>query len=268
MKYYAAICSKQEAAPVLVQPPFNLLMSYHYFKKDIDLVKSFVQSGYDVFLDSGAFSAETKGYKIDIDEYCNYIIETGCGLYAGLDVIGDSRKTIINIKAMQERYNLSPIPTFHIGSSLVDLYHILDYNHIAIGGLVFSSNIMQFCDEVWNIILKERPDIRVHAFGMSNLELIERYPWYSIDSSTYKEGRRFGRIKVLWDGLKWRTFTEKEYISFLKDFNIDIDLMSNKERYHYWDYFSLQQYKTYITLLTEINKYKSFDYLKQQLKFF
>src|ERR1044071_8207553 len=103
MKYYAAIVSEEEIKAPTVQPPYCLLASYHYFKKKGELIKSCLAKGFDVFMDSGAFSAETKGVPIDIDEYCKFIIDTKVRVYAGLDVIGDAKKTMKNVKYMEEK---------------------------------------------------------------------------------------------------------------------------------------------------------------------
>lgn len=268
MKYYAAIVSEEEGKAPTVQPPYCMLLSYHYFKKKSDLVKSYIAKGYDIFIDSGAFSAETKGVPINIDEYCTFIKETGVGIYAGLDVIGDARKTMINVKYMEEAYGLSPIPTFHLGGDLQNLRNILHYPYIALGGLVFSSNIQRYLNEVWGIILREAPKIRVHGFGMTNIELMEHYPWYSVDSSSYKGGRRFGRIQILWDGFKFKTFQEEEFCEYLKTLGFNMDNIENKQRWFLYDYFSVQAYKQYGSHLDDVNRIKDFSYLTAQLKMF
>jgi hypothetical protein len=270
MKYYAAIASEEEGRAPTIQPPYCMLLSYHYFKKKAELVKSYIAKGFDIFIDSGAFSAETKGVPINIDEFCEFIIETGVATYAGLDVIGNAKATIENIRYMENCYKLSPIPTFHLGGNLDDLYHLLNRGntYIALGGLVFSTNIMRYCDEVWSIILKEAPEIRVHGFGMTNFEMMERYPWYSVDSSTYKSGRRFGRIPILWDGFNFKTFQEEEFCEYLKQLGFDMDNIENKQRWFLYDYFSVESYKKFGSHLNDVNKIKDFSYLTAQLKFF
>lgn len=270
MKYFAAVGDQREISAVCVIPPVRMLCSYHYFKSKRDLVKSLVDSGYEIFIDSGAFSAHTKGVEINIDEYCEFIKYTGSGTYAGLDVIGDAKRTMENCRYMAERHSLAPIPTFHLGCDLNDLYKIIDYPYIALGGLVFSSNIMRYCDEVWGIILRERPNIRVHGFGLTNLELMERYPWYSVDSSSYKGCRRFGRQSILWgDEFEFRTMSEDEYWKLLEQQGYkDIAGLTNNERYFLYDFYSVQSYKTYAAHLKVVNRIKDFSYLTAQEKLF
>jgi hypothetical protein len=263
MKYYAAVVSEEEIKAPTSAPPYNILCSYHYFKKKKDLVSECVNKGFNVFIDSGAFSAATKGVEIDIDAYCEFIKETKVGVYAGLDVIGNHEKTMANTKYMESK-GLHPIPTYHLGGKLEDIYELLKYPYIALGGLVFSSGIERYCDEVWKLLLKERPDIRVHGFGLTNFDLMARYPWYSVDSSSYKGCRRFGRQQILWDGFEFKTFQEEEYLKYLADIGYKLEGLSNKERYFLYDFNSCQSYKLYAAHLKEINKTKDFAYLKNQ----
>ena len=65
----------------------------------------------DFFLDSGAFSAFTKGVEIDIIEYCNFIKRTSRYHYT-LCRIGCnwfSRRTLKNQKIMEEQGLSNPL---------------------------------------------------------------------------------------------------------------------------------------------------------------
>ena len=78
----------------------------------------------DVFLDSGAFSAWTRGVEIDIQKYIEFIKQNQdvITVYANLDVISPGRfsmgtkesaeLTLRNQKIM-EQAGLSPLPVFH-----------------------------------------------------------------------------------------------------------------------------------------------------------
>lgn len=270
MKYYAAVGDKRELAAVQVIPPVRALFSYHYYKNKVEEIQEFVQAGHEAFIDSGAFSAASVKAKIDIDDYCEFIQNTGATIYAGLDVIGDAKATAKNIEYMERVHKLNPIPTFHMGSKLDDLAELMGYSYIALGGLVFSKNIEKHCDAVWSYILRENPKLKVHGFGLTNLEMMSRYPWYSVDSSSYKSCRRFGRQNILWgENFEFRTVEEKEYWKILEAMGYPPILnMVNNERYFLYDLHSVQAYKTYAAHLTEVNKHKSFDYLTKQGKLF
>lgn len=283
MKYYAAVGDKREIGAVIVIPPIRMLCSYHYFKKQKEMVKELVEKNYEIFIDSGAFSAETKGVIINIDEYCDFIKYTGASIYAGLDVIGNAKQTRYNTEYMIGEHGLKPLPTFHMGSTLEDLEALMyNYPYICLGGLVFSPKIVSHCDRVWHHILTHEPNLRVHGFGLTNLELMKRYPWYSVDSSSYKSCRRFGRQGVLWNGLDFKTIQEDEYLEILQQMgykifdydNLDPEtgkpkiIPTNTERYHMYDLHSVQSYKLFAAHLGEVNKHKDFSYLNAQTTMF
>lgn len=268
MKYYSAVVNEDEIKATTVTNPKTILMSYHYFKNKKELVKQCVEKHYDIFIDSGAFSAMNSNKEINIDEYCNFIKETGVIRYATLDVIGNAEKTLENHKYMKEQHGLKPIIAFHMGSSLKDLEKLMSENYIALGGLVYSEGIMRHCDEVWSFILKNNPKLKVHGFGLSNIELMARYPWYSVDSSSFKSCKRFGRQDILWNGFEFKTFTEDEYLEHLKVLGYDTENLTNKQKWFIYDYFSSESYKLYALHLREVNKLKNFDYLTDQQKLF
>jgi hypothetical protein len=271
MKYYAACVDDTGINAACLLPPKQILLSYHYYKKKPEKIKDLLNQQYDIFLDSGAFSAMNAGKQIDIDAYCNYIKETGVTYYATLDVIGNAKATLENHKYMINEYGLNPIVAFHMGSKIEELEPLMEYNYIALGGLVFSSGIMNHCDEVWHYILTNKPDLKVHGFGLTNIELMKRYPWYSVDSSSFQGCRRFGRQNILWNGFDFKTLTEDDFLNLLEDgFKYDKKELKedNKKRIYLEDLFAVNSIKQYASHLHELNKYRDFKHLTQQTKLF
>ena len=268
MIYYASVDKKSEIAAVTVTPPFNILASFHYYKNKAGEIKDLLARGVSLFIDSGAFSSESSGKPINIDDYIAFIKETGVSVYAGLDVIGDAGASMLNQKYM-EQAGLQPIPTFHLGSSLEDLKPILEeYSYIAIGGAVYSAGVEEHLDNVWNYILNNKPSVKVHGFGLTNYEFMKRYPWYSIDSSTYKRLKRFGHQNILYGDFKFHIVNEAEYKQFLKTIGYKVADMSRGELNFVYDYHSVQCYKQYAAYLTERNKRKDFSELSAQKTLF
>lgn len=184
----------------------ELLESYHYIGKQrfVDAIR---QDGFKVFLDSGAFSAASLGVDIDINAYCDYIkrnldiirVEDGIVMASVLDGIGDPLKTWQNQLYMEEQ-GARPLPCFHFGEDERYLEWYLDrYEYITIGGMVRTKaeDVMQWLDRIWNKYLLDgagRPRLKVHAFGVTTVSLMERYPWYSVDSSSWIQAAAFGAI--------------------------------------------------------------------------
>lgn len=279
MQYFAAVVNEDEIRAACSVPPYQILASYHYFKSKKDLIKQCLLNHFEVFIDSGAFSAANSNKEINIHDYCKFILETGATRYAGLDVIGDAKATRSNTEFMIKEYGLNPIPTFHMGSKLDDLEALMSYPYIALGGLVFSSNIQNHCDAVWRYILKNNPQLRVHGFGLTTLDLMKRYPWYSVDSSSFKSCKRFGRQNILWNGFDWKLFDEEDYIKHLNSIghNLieDTSLLTkeertieNKKRWFLYDFYGAQSFKLYGAHLKELNKIRDFDHLTAQTNLF
>ncbi len=268
MKYYAAATSTTDVDAAIVIPPFNVLLSYHYWKKKKDQVKAYVDAKIDVFIDSGAFSAKTKGVEIDIDEYCVFLKDTGVITYAGLDVIGNAKRTRENNEYMVKQ-GLNPIPTFHVGSSLDDLAKLMGYSYIALGGLVWTEGIRSHLNKVWHYILTHNPGLRVHGFGTTNLELMAAYPWYSVDSSSYMWCKRFGDQYILQNDFELEKIREEQYLELLERSGYkDVRNYTKAERYFLYDFHSCQSYKMYAAHLTVLNRYRKFDNLIAQNSLF
>lgn len=163
-------------------------------------------SQFRFFLDSGAFSAWSRGTVIDIDEYCAFIkanidlIE----VYASLDVIpGEPNKMATSQQrdeaAEQSWKNylymvgegLDPLPVYHYGEDPRHLERMLDYGcpYIGIGGLVGIPGALRrvWLDRVFDRLTDEggKAIVKTHGFGMTSIPLIFRYPWHSVDSTTW-----------------------------------------------------------------------------------
>lgn len=180
----------------------NYLESYHYIhrQRQVDRIRA---EGIKVFLDSGAFSAFTQGVEIDIGEYCDYIHKNDDIILfpSVLDAIGDAEGTWKNQEEM-ERRGTNPLPCFHYGEPLDLLRHyVANYAYITIGGMVPISTVQLkvWLDDIWRDILCDAsgtPKTKVHGFGLTSLPLMMRYPWYSVDSSTWVQWAANGMILI------------------------------------------------------------------------
>lgn len=157
----------------------------------------------DFFLDSGAFSAYTKGVEIDIKEYCNFIKEHQDIIthYAVLDVIGSAEGTLKNQRFMEEQ-GLHPIPCYHYGEDTKYLeYYVENYDYVAIGGMVpvSTKDLLPWLDSIFAKHICDDngyPRCKIHGFGLTTISLMVRYPWYSVDSTTWALASAFGEIFI------------------------------------------------------------------------
>jgi len=166
-----------------------------------------------LFLDSGAFSAWTQGVEIDIHKYIDFIKEhlDILEVYSNLDVISSgnsisdkkkaAKKTLENQRIM-EKEGLHPLPVFHIGEPFKYLNkYIEQYDYIALGGMVGTpkNTLIPWLDTCFSKYIcdeKGIPKVKVHGFGLTSLPIMMRYPWFSVDSTSWVATSRFGAIYV------------------------------------------------------------------------
>jgi len=160
-------------------------------------------SNINIFLDSGAFSAWSRKKEINIEEYIEFIKKNKSSLfcYANLDVIRNPEKSYENQKYMEKK-GLNPIPVFHTHEDYKWLkrYLLEGYEYIALGGLAGGRNSVTFLikhlDTCFNIINNINPTTKIHGFGIMNFLLLKRYPWYSVDSTTYRIEASYGVVFI------------------------------------------------------------------------
>lgn len=184
----------------------RILVSYHYYKaSDLDKLVGAFSEPPEVFADSGGFSAKSLGVDITVDEYAKWLHRWGhlFTAYASLDVIGDVRKSVENLIAL-ESLGLRPLPVFHGGEDLAYLDgYLKDYPYVALGGVV-SSGATATMALKWGIKvfqMAKATGTLYHGFGQTTQVLLRNLPWYTVDSSSWGGGHRYGML-VLWDDHK------------------------------------------------------------------
>lgn len=161
----------------------------------------------DMIMDSGAYSAWKSGAKIDFKDYAGFLLDHASLLFAyiNLDTIPgsatrrpDSREVEAAAKASyanQQRLKgmgLHPMPVFHQGESWKWLERMVDeeepYVGIATLKNLTSGEHQVWLDQVFNLITNRKGDpvIKTHGLGITNVNFMVRYPWYSVDSSTWQ----------------------------------------------------------------------------------
>ena len=176
------------------------LESYHYIRKG-RYAQLIAQDGLKVFLDSGAFSAFSLGISVSLEAYADFvkghqhIIE----MASVLDAIGDPEGTYRN-QARLEKLGAEVLPCFHYGEpfDLCDHY-VRNYPYMTIGGMVpIPNNKLEiWLDEVWDKVLTDADGVartKVHGFGLTSRPLMQKYPWFSVDSSSWVQVAANGGI--------------------------------------------------------------------------
>jgi len=200
----------------------------------------------NLFLDSGAYSARSKGVTIDIQKYISFIKKNkdSIRVYANLDVINDPEATMVNQKIMEDA-GLTPLPCYHYGEDIKYLeYYLSNYSYIAIGGvaggLKTTAKIIGWLDPLFlHYICDEQglPKVKVHGFGMTSFSLMSRYPWYSVDSTSWIQFSAYGVVLVPafrqgvydYQSPPWRIFVSFDS-PFMKDSGSHFETFSNDQQ--------------------------------------
>lgn len=167
-----------------------------------------------IFVDSGAFTAHTKGKALDVDEYIQYVNQRA-GSYqaiAQVDTIPGEFGKPKTLQQLAEAPELSwqnylymrehiidkdcLLPVFHQGENIKHLHRLLEWtdkqgNHISYIGISPANDIATKHKDTWFStvfkIIKDssNPQVKTHAFGMTSLKVLEKYPFYSADSTSW-----------------------------------------------------------------------------------
>ncbi len=188
---------------------------FSYWSKPLNDARRCTANGDELFLDSGAFSAFTNGVEIDIERYAEFI-HASDGIWdhvANLDCIpgngvtptSAAEKSYRNLRYL-ESLGCKVVPCFHAGEPYRYLERYIErYDYIALGGMVKGRRdlLQNWLDWCWlNYLTHEdgRPRVKVHGFGLSSYWAATRYPWYSLDSTSwlYDSVRRPEPICRVW----------------------------------------------------------------------
>lgn len=182
--------------------------------------------GMKLFVDSGAFSAYTKGKEIDLDDYIAYLNEYGryfdvmvqVDYIPGKSNVVQDRQVYLdaprvsweNFLHMRERLDKSLwdrfIPVFHEGEDFSWLENMLRYKDADGRPLQYigisphtettTDRRLVFCKEVFQRIKRINPEVKTHGFGMTALNILQYIDFTSVDSTTWLKGAIYGTVLI------------------------------------------------------------------------
>ncbi len=179
--------------------------------------------GAKLFIDSGAYTALTQGKEVNVDEYINYIngISDKVHVFAQVDYIPKSaqdktdtgKASWENYLYMQDRVKEPDklMPIYHQSENLEVLKRMVEYKrpdgtfipYIGFGALAGTGVTLPqkkaFFSKCYKVILQSKnPHVKVHAMGMTSLSLLEMFPFYSADSTSWIMQGAMGNIQTPW----------------------------------------------------------------------
>lgn len=179
----------------------RILLSYWYYKNtNLDeLFQKYFDKPYpDVFADSGAFSAMTQDSEVSIEEYMSWLYKWKhlFTSYSNLDVIMNAPQTLKN-QTVMESNGLKPLPVFHINERFDYLQkYIEQYQYIALGVAGMQTKRKSLFRWLIKCFQMAEGKSVYHGFGLTGWEIMSSFPWYSVDSSSWGSGFRYGRVPI------------------------------------------------------------------------
>lgn len=173
-------------------------------------IKDAHRRGWDIMLDSGAFSFSRNKKAIppslgEYAEFCHATEHFGWSLIAPLDVMGRGKEFARKTREAWQRlrqFDVDAKPVFHV---FEPDWYLEDYvqrrdeygSYLLIGGMVRrpTEQLIERLDYLWKNFLANkdgRPKLRIHGFGLTSTRLLAKYPWYSVDSTSWLVSGRHG----------------------------------------------------------------------------
>lgn len=218
---YFAGAKQKDADKYLLENSANRLQSQLFERSNIlEWVRNKSEHS-KLFVDSGAYTAYTKQAKLNVDDYIDFInkISDKLTIFAQVDKIpGEFRKPKTKEQILEapklswENYLYMRskvkepkklVPIFHQGEDykwLINMLEWVDENgeHIPYIGISPATDVKgleSFLDKSFSIIKNSsNPDVKTHAFGMTQLDILEQYPYTSADSTSWKLCAAMGSI--------------------------------------------------------------------------
>ena len=179
----------------MILPPRNVLVSLHYHGSyDLDSL-----AGCRVVGDSGAFSAANSGATITVAQLAQWAQRWQHRLawVAGLDVIGEVGATRRNWHELVDEWGVPGVPTIHYGCNPAEMgyYAARGVDFVGLGGMVGKTveQQLRWAVACFRHARDYHPAMRFHGWGVTHHKLL-RLPWYSVDSTSWSEPYRYGRL--------------------------------------------------------------------------
>ena len=208
--YYFVSVTGQYSEDLLVRLNANCLLSYlidkHLIKKFLIRKKSGEWKG-KLLIDNGAYTVWKKGGVIDIDEYLSFLnenieyinyaisLDKIPGMYQKQkvysDIVNAAEETYSNYIYMKERIK-DPnklLPVFHQDEPFEYLERYLEFDdieYICIAAHDMNTRHDWYRDCFSIIKHSKHPNIKVHCLGNSLPEIVDYFPFTSIDASSWK----------------------------------------------------------------------------------
>lgn len=217
MDFYFAGSQHETSQQKMIELDCNILKSYYNDRSIIRTLMELKQNAQwkgKLLVDSGAYTCWTKGIKIDVDKYIDWINENNeyIDYCIQLDTIPGSPNDVPTLEQarqateeswqnylyMTERVTCPEkiLPVYHKGEPLEHLKNIVEHQingkyvpYICLGGSAkdrHRSKLIKWYHTCLDVIHNSKnPNVKIHVLGQSILSLLETLPFTSCDSTSW-----------------------------------------------------------------------------------
>lgn len=197
---------------------FYRLCSYEYLRKKPDEIKV-IHKYKDFILDSGIFTFLNGRETANVDwdkytfEYGQFVKKHQIKNYVEIDI-----DTVIGLEEVEKlrarltsQVGHAPIPVWHMNRGYEKWLEICrDYDYVCFGAFITDGlkrdkyhKIAKFLSDA------KKENCKVHGLGFTNFEYLKKLPFYSVDSSSWTIGNRFGSY-CKFQGDRVKSFSKPE----------------------------------------------------------
>lgn len=183
----------------------DVLISYWYSVKNKDKFEFILglcrQHGRKLVLDSGVFTARKSGVNIPLPEYLAYCMRYRHDVeyFFNLD-LGPHDVQLQNFKALvacgcPTIGIVSNLMTFETIQKFIDIYPYIGISYSVMGESSGSSSYLTYLDRLFEYLYRtNQTHVKTHALGLTKLPVMKKFPFYSVDSSTWINPSRYGAV--------------------------------------------------------------------------
>ena len=192
-------------------------------------------------LDSGAFTfMNTHKGKIDFNQYLkdyiNFINKYDIKYFFELDI--DSIVGHEKVKEMRATLEKGTgkkcIPVWHKSRGLDEWRKLTkEYDYVAIGGIVTKEIKPKEYKYIKPLLdIAKENECKVHGLGFTKLKALGRYHFYSVDSTSWLSGGRFGTLYMFQDGtLKAIRYEDRRIRNYMESHHHNIEEWLKFQKY-------------------------------------
>ena len=224
----------------------NFLMSYQYVRGR-NITSQYKDKGISLFIDSGAYTYMSdpkyleyteEQWEKQIKEYLNWARKHTESIFAmaNLDLdflVGSDRVLEWNKKYFEPFMVETGIPVCFVyheenNTTMTWEEHCKRYPYV---GISYATSDFDLNSGKLLLKIAEKYDTLVHGMGMTKTSILPQLPFYTVDSTSWKSGFRYGQLAI-WNGKKVQMFGKEDWetkaLKYTRNYDIDPPLDEEK----------------------------------------